>query len=61
MMMVIIIITHVHYYVNVQPLHLTPMAFALPKGLSGVKKEGKPGLSCSQQQHFICKEAPPRL
>lgn len=61
MMMVIIIITCVHYYINVQPLHLTPMAFTLPKGLSGMKRKGKPGLSRSQQQHFICKEAPPRL
>lgn len=36
-------------------------AFALPKGLAGVKGERKPGLPLSQQQYFILKEAASRL
>ena len=53
--------TRVHSDINVQPLHLTPVPFALPKGLSGVKGEWKPGLPLSQQHYFLHQEAASRL
>lgn len=51
--------TRVHSYINVQPLHLTLVPFALPKALPGVQGERKPGLPLSQQHGFPLRKQRP--